>query len=131
MKRNVFCVCVLGLVLLAAGCRGGAPVVNLTDRSVPAVRPVAFEEVTKTIISAGAGLGWDMKAVSPGLIKGTLHLRDHTAMVDINYTATNYSITYSDSVNLKYDAAANTIHPNYNGWVQRLDQTIRSRLAAL
>jgi hypothetical protein len=50
--------------------------------------------------------------------------------VSIPYTAKNYSILYKDSKNLKYDEAAQTIHENYSGWIQRLDGAIRTRLAA-
>ena len=67
-----------------------------------------------------------MKPEKPGLIVGTLNLRTHTAVVDIPYTTTSYSILYKSSVNLKQEG--NTIHSNYNGWVQNLDQAIKRQL---
>jgi hypothetical protein len=57
----------------------------------------------------------------------TLNLRTHTAMVDIPFTASTYSIVYKSSVNLDQQGA--TIHQNYNGWVQNLDQAIRRQLS--
>jgi hypothetical protein len=72
-----------------------------------------------------------MRVARPGQIVGTLNVRSHTAVVDIPYSTKSYSITYSSSQNLKYDEAAGTIHSNYNGWIQRLENTIRSRISAL
>ena len=87
------------------------------------------EDVQKAIVRAGVGLGWEMKPVEPGLIVGTLHLRTHMAMVDIKYDTKNYSITYKDSSGLDYDG--HNIHKNYNGWIQNLDNGIRSQLTSL
>jgi hypothetical protein len=42
-----------------------------------------------------------------------------------------HSILYKNSSNLLYDADKQTIHENYNGWIQRLDNTIRARIAAI
>ena len=67
-----------------------------------------------------------MKVEKPGLIVGTLNLRTHTAVVDIPFTASNYSILYRSSVNLNQQG--DQIHSNYNGWVQNLDQAIRNQL---
>jgi hypothetical protein len=132
MTRSPLAVALVAFALLASvGCRSGHPVKNYTDSSNPAGKPLTLDEVTKTIVSAGAGLGWEMKVVSPGHIVGTLNLRSHTAVVDIPYTTSTYSINYSSSENLKYDPADNTIHPNYNSWVQNLNNAIRSRLASL
>ena len=52
---------------------------------------------------AGAGLGWRMEQHGPGLIRGTLNLRAHQAVVDIPYDAQRFSIRYVSSSNLDYD----------------------------
>jgi len=70
-----------------------------------------------------------MKDVRPGLIIGTLNVRDHMAQVEIPYDRRTYSIIYRDSHNLDYDGA--NIHKNYNGWVQRLSASINARLSLL
>jgi hypothetical protein len=88
-----------------------------------------MEEVQKAIIGAGAALDWQMALVKPGEIVGTLNVRSHQAVVSIPYTTKNYSILYKDSNNLKYDAQSKTIHANYLGWIQRLDNAIRARLS--
>ena len=66
-----------------------------------------------------------MEDVSPGVMQGTLNLRNHKAVVLINYTPSNFSIRYKDGANLDYTGAE--IHRNYNGWVQRLQQAIVSQ----
>jgi hypothetical protein len=51
------------------------------------------------------------------------------AKIDIMYDKTKYSIHYKDSKNLNYDGT--NIHTNYNGWIQRLDQTIQAQLTGM
>lgn len=118
------------MVLLAAGCRTPTPVYNVTNASVSTAKSnPSLDEIGRTIVQAGAALGWQMKQVKPGYILGTLNIRKHVAVVDINYSAKSYSIQYKDSTELNYDGAS--IHPNYNGWVQNLDNRIRAQLSAL
>ena len=88
------------------------------------------KKVTKAIVEAGTGLKWSMAVVKPGQIVGTLFIRSHTAVVDIPYNTKTYSIIYKDSTNLKYNADKQTIHENYRGWIQNLDNAIKGRLSA-
>lgn len=105
---------------LAAGCARHAPV--YTASGTPFAGDAPRSARSEQIRRAGAGLGWAMDDVRPGLIRGTLNLRTHQAVVDIPYDRDRFSIQYAGSSNLDYDGA--TIHSNYNGWVQRLEQTI-------
>ena len=90
-----------------------------------------LSDVTKAIQSAGLGLGWQMKEETPGHIVGRIYLRTHMAVVDITYTLDDFSINYKDSNNLKYNAGNNTIHKNYNGWIQNLTNAINAQLVAV
>ncbi len=90
-----------------------------------------LSEVTKAIQRAGTGLGWQMKEQTPGHIVASLNLRTHVAIVDITYTLDDYSINYKDSTNLNYNAGNNTIHKNYNGWIQNLNNAINAQLVAI
>ena len=110
-------------VLALAGCRS-APVMNVVDAPVSVSR--SAQQVEQAIISAGNSLGWQMRPVGAGKIEGTLVLRDHRAVVDIDYSPRTYSIRYKDSSNLNYDGGS--IHKNYNGWIENLDRAIRVRL---
>jgi len=111
---------------LALGACSSAPIYNVNDAAITASGK-SDAQVRKAIIDAGTALGWQITEVKPGLLLGTLHLREHTAIVDIPYTAKSYSILYKSSVNLAEKSGQ--IHKNYNGWVQNLDQRIRVFLA--
>ena len=127
---SVLAVCLTLLMLIS--CRGGGQVYQVKDAPVQTAsgKDLSVDEVRKEIVAAGVAAGWQMVATKPGEIVGTLNIRSHQAVVSIPYTAKNYSILYKDSKNLKYDEAAQTIHENYSGWIQRLDGAIRTRLAA-
>ena len=120
--RAVIAGCAL-LTLLA--CSGGAQIYQVKDA------PVQLDQVQRAIIESGAKLGWIMAVTKPGEVQGTLNLRSHTAVVTIPFSTKSYSILYKESTNLKYDAEKQTIHGNYNGWVQRLDNEIRARISTL
>ena len=123
---------VLGLGILmsvaVAACRT-APVMNIEEAPVTVTSKVSQKDIRNAIIRAGSSLGWRVKEIKPGHLQATLNVRSHMAKADIFYTTKSYSIKYKDSVNLKYDGSS--IHSNYNGWIQRLDQAIQSQLAAL
>ena len=114
------------------GC-GTPPVYNVSNMSIAVSgdKKATLEEVEKAIIRAGGGLGWIIKKERPGLLKGTLILRTHTAVVSIKCNTQEYSITYENSVNLDYNSESNTIHSNYNGWVQNLNKAIQVQLGLL
>lgn len=134
MRRIRSGIAIAFLLLLAMlGCRGGAQLYQVRDAPVHTAtgHQATVDQIQKAIIESGVGLGWIMAVAKPGEIVGTLNLRSHTAIVTIPFTSKTYSILYKDSVNLKYDAEKQTIHENYNGWIQRLDNTIRARIAAI
>lgn len=133
MTRTVPRWMAIGLVLLLfAGCRGGAPIYEVKSAPVPSPsgKELTMEQVRKEIMAAGVAAGWQMTDVKPGELLATYNIRSHQAVVSIPYNAKDYSILYKNSSNLKYDADAKTIHQNYTGWIQRLDGAIRSRLSA-
>jgi hypothetical protein len=117
------------LALLIVGC-GYEPFYNVSDQAVASSKSnLTLDDVSMAIIRAGGALGWEMKETKPGHILGTLHLRTHVAIVDVNYTTKSYSITYKDSTNLDYDGT--NIHSNYNGWIQNLQKGIQTQLNLL
>ena len=118
---------IVGIFVLG-GCRTN-PVQNIDDASIIIDDKHTVEDVKKAITRAGLSLGWQMKDAGPGHIVGKLLIREHMASVDIKYSKKKYSITYKDSANLNYDGA--TIHSNYNGWIQRLNQNIQAQLSTL
>ena len=105
---------------------GAKPIHNVIDAPIASAKPLTLAEVKSVIISSGVVLGWQMVETSPGVIRGTLHLRKHTAVVDVSYSTSKYSIVYQSSVNL--DERDGKIHNNYNGWIQNLNRGINAQL---
>jgi hypothetical protein len=93
--------------------------------------------MTKAIVHAAMGLRWEMAATTPDHTIGTLNLRAHQAVVDIAYDTKSYNIRYKSSMGLPYGEADQTsgqetreIHKNYNGWIENLDNAIRTQFIA-
>lgn len=129
MRTLKILILLASLVLVLVGCRSN-PVYNVTDMSFTTTTGnYSTNDVRNAILQAGTAQGWQMQAVRPGLISGTLNIRNHMAQVDIPYDRSRYSILYRDSDNLKYDGS--NIHSNYNGWVQNLRNAINTRLSTL
>jgi uncharacterized protein YceK len=108
------------LVCLLSACSTSRPLTNLNNHNIEYLVDADknLDDIKVSIMRAGQVLGWEMQPVRPGLIKGTLNLRSHTAVVDIPYSLKSYSIIYVDSVNLDYDGR--NIHRSYPRWVNNL-----------
>src|SRR5215213_1695186 len=109
----------LAAVVALAACTT-PPVMNVPNTPVTTGngKPATSEQVRSAIVRAGSGLGWIMTPNDPGLVTGRLALRGHVAVVDVRYSAKDYSITYKESSNLDYKDGH--IHKNYNGWIENL-----------
>jgi hypothetical protein len=123
-------VAVLVMAVVVAGCTS-APIMNVDNAVVSSAsgKPLTQDQVRGAIIRAGTALGWQMKDEGPNKLIGTLMLRTHTAVVEIPYSATSFSIRYRSSVNL--DESGGKIHKNYNGWIQNLNRGINAQISAL
>lgn len=121
-------VAILLLALSIAGCATVVPILNVDNAPVgsPAGKPLTPDQVKSAIIRAGAALGWQMKETGPGKLTATLHLRSHSASIEIPYSVTSYSIVYKSSVDLNENNGQ--IHKNYNGWIQNLTRGIDTQL---
>ena len=116
--------------IVLAGC-APTQVRNVSDAPVVSNKALTMDEVQAAITRAGTSLGWIMLEQGPGQIEGTLRLRSHVAIIDITYDTETYNIQYVESTNLNYNAEKGTIHKNYNGWIQNLDNAIQRELAAI
>lgn len=116
--------------IAVAGCTS-APILNVNQAAVvaPQGKVLSREQVRAAILRAGAALGWQMADEGPNMIVGTINLRKHTAVVEIPYSTTSYSIKYRSSVNL--DESNGQIHKNYNGWIHNLNKGIDTQLGLL
>jgi len=89
-----------------------------------------MEQVGRAIVTGSMAAGWQANEVRPGNIVAVYKIRSHIAVVDIAYTTTSYNITFKEGdPGLKYDGQ--TIHQNYNGWVESLERLIRTYTNAL
>ena len=121
---------VLGIsFVVALGACASKPIFNINDAPISTGKSLQSGQIRQAIITAGSALGWKIADVKPGLLEGTLRLRDHTAVVEIPYTTSKYSIIFKSGVNLAEKDGQ--IHKNYNGWVQNLDKGINAALASL
>jgi hypothetical protein len=119
----------LALAFALAGCTT-APILNVSEAPANSAsgKPLSRDQVRTAIVRAGASLGWQMKDESPNMLVGSIMLRNHTAVVEIPYSANNYSVKYRSSTNL--NEANGNIHKNYNGWIQNLTRGINAQLSA-
>lgn len=117
------------LLLFTVGCRGGRTILNMTN--VPVLTQKAnptLEEVGKAIIRAGVNTNWRLIELKPGQLTGTRSMGNHSAMIDVTYTTTNYNITFKESTLGNPETG---VHRVYNQWIQELDTQIRSQLHAI
>lgn len=121
----------IGASAAQAGCYRCAPILDVKDAVVvsAAGKPLTAEQVRDSIIRAGAALGWKIRETAPGVLAGTLVLREHTAQVEIPYSTTSFSILYRSSINL--NEGGGEIHKNYNSWVQNLAKGVNAQTQIL
>ncbi|KHE16818.1 lipoprotein [Aeromonas hydrophila] len=115
----------LACALLAA-CSTSQPIRNMAANPVPF--NLTEEQVANAIITAGISKSWVMRQEQPGLIRGQVNVRQHQVVINIPYSARDYSINYVSSVNLD-DKGKGSIHRSYNRWVLGLNQAIQAELA--
>jgi hypothetical protein len=117
----------IGTLGLAA-CHRGAPILNFQDQPIPAsASKLSDDEIARQIKIAGASLGWKFDDAGPGKLRGTHQAQEHTAMIDVSFTRTTYSIILDSSVNLR-QSSGGTVSSRYNWWAQNLKNKIDSQL---
>lgn len=127
-SKQIFFATLLAAVVVA-GCNT-APVMEVRNApygltAASASTRLSLGATERAIIKAGANRGWIMQRIAPGHLEGQLLVRGHVAIVDILFNRDEFTISYKDSSNLKYDPGARTIHRRYNGWVQTLSEDIQ------
>jgi hypothetical protein len=116
------------LALSLAGCRKTISVQNQSS-PMPVLTQVSDNDIEQAIIRGGARTNWEIVPAGARTMIGTLYIRSHQAVVTITYDKAQYRIQYKSSMNLQYEDGK--IHPNYNNWVNLLDNNLRQELAAL
>ena len=122
-------------LIAVAGCRV-APLYNASGVAFaqPAVAPKALDlsDYRNAIIRAGANRGWTFEDAGPGHLVGKVAVRNkHFATIDVTFDRESFSIAHQSSQNLRYDAANNQIHPNYNSWIRLLEKEIQLEITRI
>ena len=71
--------------------------------------------------------GWIPKVLGSGHVEAQLHVRSRTAIIDIAFDESTYSVMYKESQNLDYKRGR--IHRNYSRWVANLSLALQGSLA--
>jgi hypothetical protein len=129
------------LLLLGSGAAALAPAAALA-RSAPMVsfeniaiatadgRTLTLEQVKRAVIQGANSRQWTPSLRDESTVRATFAKGKHSAVVDVAFTPTSYSIKYVDSTDLGYadrDGKV-SIHPVYNKAVTTLRQGIDSAL---
>ena len=131
MIRKALPAAIAAALLAIAACAIQQPIYNVQNAQITTAsgKQLTNAQVRQAIMTAGTALGWTVADAQPGSLQGTLNLRTHTAVVDIPYSASSYSIMFKRGDNLMVEG--DRIHKNYNGWIQNLDRGIRTELSRL
>ena len=86
-------------------------------------------DVEKAILSVASRLDWMTKKGEDGEIQAKLIVRTHELVVTITFSSSEYTITYKDSKDLKYNASNQTVHGKARKWLDDLDHGIQKELA--
>jgi len=77
---------------------------------------------------------WTIDEQGNGYFIATILVRDHRAQVQIEYASPTITVTYLNSVNLKYGQNSDgivVIHRNFNKWMQNFLADIQRELSLM
>lgn len=120
-------------MVLAVGCMRQAKLESPSGLQVKGATGQALSsaQVKQAILAAAKEKGWVARELSPGMITASLAVRNHLAEIDIPYSGSTYSLLYKSSANLDYKPGDQTIHNQYNNWVNYLRLAIDGQLAEM
>ena len=114
------------LVAVAVGCT--VPIYTVESHPTPAsARNLSTERMQRAIMLAGQRYQWQMSPVDAQTLHATHTNKQHSATVEIRYTAQSYSIKLVNSTALKQTSTQ--IHHAYNIWIRNLEAEIDLRLS--
>ena len=130
--RVLFCFAAFFALAFPAGAARVAPLQEFDDLPITSGsgKPLSNEQIRAAIVRGGAAHNWVASAPAGNVVRLTYSRRDHSATVQVTYSAKTYSIKYADSTNLNYSQNGGkvVIHQNYNKWINSLRQSIDANL---
>ena len=125
------------LTLLVSGsvlARPPVPMTEVVEQSVVTTsgKTLTIEEIQQATRTAAEGRKWVVSQQPDGNLVASLswNANKHMIVVTIAFTPERYSITYKDSINMRYgkEDEKPVIHPHYNKFVGELRDLIRVEL---
>ena len=120
-----------------AAARNPEAIINFSDiaASTASGKTLSINELKLVIQTAARVREWMIVNQPDGTMLGTLSWNGdkHSISIEITCTGTSYSLTYKDSINMKYGLLDGQplIHPYYNRFVRELNNAIRIELSRL
>jgi hypothetical protein len=105
------------------------PVLNIVDRPVTSLKKMALDDVRRGIVLGGTRYQWIFSDDGPGKLKATQNAGKLSAVINISYTETAYSITLVESAGL--GQKGDQIRARYNRWIGLLTRNIDSELTKM
>ncbi len=137
---NALKVALFALALFVSGSALARPPVPMTEVVEQAIATTSgnalpIEQIQQAIRTAAEGRKWVVNQQPDGVMVASLswNANKHTIVVTIASTAERYTITYKDSINMRYgtEDGKPVIHPHYNKFVGELRDAIRVELMKL
>lgn len=99
----------------------------------PIAVPADLEQgqIVRAIKAALLGRTWTITGEQPGRIEATLHLREHSATIYVDYDRESIRFHHVASSNLmegRNRRGELVIHRNYNSWLQNVANDLRIQL---
>lgn len=126
-KSILLALLALGLVVVT-GCKASYPVLEPT--AAITLPNASIDAIHDRIVSVIKSTHWSIINDEPGALTIRLSRGNgpRSVTAKIAYTATNYTITLVDAVEMDYDPEAKTISRKYNQWIRNLDLRISRAL---
>ncbi len=126
MKRIILALCVAFLgFLTVTGCATTAPIESPVTQNIPT--GLTNDEVKSVIVTTASSREWRVSKSSKGSLEMFYARGSVSATIRVDYTTSNYTITYVSSTGMK--AAGGKIHKNYNRWIRNLVKDINTAMA--
>lgn len=131
---NALRIALFALALFVSGSVLARPPVPMTEVVEQAIATTSgnalpIEQIQQAIRTAAEGRKWVVSQQPDGVMVASLswNANKHTIVVSIASTAERYTITYKDSINMRYgmEDGKPVIHPHYNKFVGELRDAIR------
>lgn len=128
MNRR-FVIAALALVAFAPAVQAGGrpiPMQEIIDSPFPwpPGKAATMEQAQHAVMAGLTAKGWTATVPAPGKAHGYIQKPDWRCEIDVTFNTKSYSILYSNSEHLDYDATKKVIHRNFNRWLQLLQQQI-------